>query len=66
MNIPGIIAHHRIISDHCRDRGNEEVSNDVADSVVDAVHELMEVWPKGDGSKIHILVTVETPKKGTP
>lgn len=53
-----ITAKHRVITDVCRARDGEEVE-EVVQAVREGVKDLYAAWPVGNGTKIHVEVSVE-------
>ena len=58
--IPGIKAGHTIVSDVCREKGDDIALIDVLFMLLTTYSKLTSgPWPKGKGAKFHVVLTVE-------
>ncbi len=61
MNIPGVKARHAIISDACREKGDAQAFEEAVEVLrIEYRHMVQKFWPKGDGAKFHLALSVES------
>lgn len=57
---PGIQAKHLFVTDSCRDLHGDDNAIDVAVKELEAeAKRCIRGWPKGDGHKLHFVLTIE-------
>lgn len=61
--VPGIKAHHRIITDTCRQNKGPAAIDEALASAREELGILDENWDVGKGVKLHVVVTVERPDR---
>lgn len=60
ITVPGSLDTHRWITDECRARhGDEGAAKQAVESAARGVAALLDCWPRGAGTRIHVVVTVE-------
>lgn len=63
-SIPGIKAKHAIISDTCREKGDDGAFDEAVGVLYQEYVKLTTgPWPKGKNAKFHLVLTVDYPKK---
>ena len=60
-----ITAHHRIITDECRLKGEEVAIDEALATLRASAIKTVGYWPRGKGAKFHLKLEVEYPEDGT-
>ena len=59
MDIPGIPAKHKIVTQNCRKRPLEEIRSETVDELWQEFERLNETWPKDADVKFRFVLLVE-------
>ena len=66
--VPGVTAAHAIITDRCRDvqGGDLEAFDEAVRRARETYQCMLPNWPKGQGIKLHVVLSVEWPRPEVP
>jgi len=63
MNVPGIIAKHKFVTQQCRLRPIDDIKRETVDELWDAYKAAVSGWSDDSEVIFHFALTVERPKE---